>query len=56
MIQEANNAKYECRIFIDHRAKSLLAKAHQLQGYVTVFDESADTVRRIRKDVGKIQK
>ena len=56
MIQEANNAKYECRIFVDHRAKSLLAKADQLQGYVTVFDESEDTVRRIRKDLRKIQK
>ncbi|HCK87772.1 MAG TPA: adenosine deaminase [Erysipelotrichaceae bacterium] len=56
MIQEANNAKYECRIFVDQRAKSLHAKAGQLQGYVTVFAETDDTVRRIMQDLRKIQK
>ena len=55
MIQEANNAKYECRIFIDHRAKTLAAKADQLQGYVTVFNESDEAARRILKDLAKIQ-
>jgi hypothetical protein len=54
MIQEANNAKYECRIFIDRRVKTLAAKADQLQGYVTVFNESDEAVQRILKDLNKI--
>ena len=39
LIQEARNAKYDTRIFVDARAKSLRIKAQSLQGYITLFDD-----------------
>lgn len=41
LIQEARNAKYETRIFVNARARSLRSKAASLQGYVTLFDSDA---------------
>ena len=38
LIQEARNAKYETRIFVNAKAKNLRNKASSLQGYVTMFD------------------
>lgn len=53
LIQEANNAKYKCRIFVDGRAKTLHAKALSLQGYVTVFTEAEDTAGKILNWIAK---
>ena len=41
MIQEARNGKYKCAIHVDARAGALRAKAHTLEGYVTLFDSPA---------------
>ncbi len=48
LIQEARNAKYETRIFIDATVRSLRIKAQSLQGYITLFD-NADAVEEILK-------
>ena len=37
LIQEAKNAKYKCRIFINEASRPLKEKADSLQGYVTTF-------------------
>ena len=37
LIQEANNSKYPCRIYVCDRARTLKAKAESLQGYVRLF-------------------
>ena len=37
LIQEAKNAKYDCRIFISSRARTLRKKARSLKGYVAMF-------------------
>ena len=55
MIQEANNAKYECRIFVDQTAKTLYAKAQSLEGYVTIFSETDHIAEKILKNIQKIQ-
>lgn len=41
LIQEANNAKYETRIFVDRSDRVLRAKAQSLQGYVTLFEDES---------------
>ncbi len=41
LIQEANNSKYKCRIFIDGHTKILRTKADSLQGYITVFHDDS---------------
>ncbi len=51
MIQEANNAKYECRIFVDQRTKALYTKASSLQGYVTIFDNPIKAADKIMQDI-----
>ncbi len=48
LIQEANNSKYECRIFIDEKRRMLKQKAENLQGYITLF-EDASIMDEIRK-------
>lgn len=48
LIQEANNSKYECRIFIDERRKMLRQKAESLQGYITLFRD-AEILAEIKK-------
>ncbi len=55
MIQEANNAKYECRIFVDRRARVLRAKAESLQGYVTMIGSSGSDADRVMKSLKKLQ-
>lgn len=44
MIQEANNAKYRCSIFVDRRAKDLKVKAASLHGYLTEFGFAEDVI------------
>ncbi len=39
LIQEANNSKYKCRIFIDENRKLLMQKAQNLKGYITLFQD-----------------
>jgi len=51
MIQEANNAKYECRIFVDQRTKALYAKASSLEGYVTIFNDPIQAADKILHDI-----
>ncbi len=41
LIQEANNSKYECRIFIDARRTILKQKAENLSGYITLFHDAS---------------
>ncbi len=48
LIQEANNSKYECRIFIDQKRKMLKQKAQDLQGYITLFQD-ASIIDEIKK-------
>jgi len=39
MIQEANNSRYKCRIYVDKHSRILRAKADSLQGYLTLFED-----------------
>ncbi|MBP3870107.1 MAG: hypothetical protein J6E46_03940 [Faecalicoccus sp.] len=41
MIQEANNSRYKCRIYVDRRSRLLRSKAESLQGYLTLFDDAS---------------
>ena len=41
MIQEANNSRYKCRIYVDKRSRLLRSKAESLQGYLTLFDDAS---------------
>ena len=50
MIQEANNAKYRCSIYVDRRARDLKVKASSLQGYLTEFDHADEVLDDILND------
>ena len=41
LVQEAKNARRKCAIYVSRRCRALRAKAHMLQGYVSLFDEDA---------------
>ena len=40
LVQEAKNAKYSCRIFVNPHCKMLKKKADSLLGYVTLLQDS----------------
>ena len=40
LIQEAKNAKYKCRTYVNPHASMLKKKADTLMGYVTMLDDS----------------
>ena len=42
LIQEAKNAKYKCRIFVNRGVRALREKAESLEGYVTVFETGGE--------------
>ena len=42
MVQEAKNAKYNCRIYVSGHSRPLLAKARALEGYVTILGGEGD--------------
>ncbi len=41
LIQEANNGRADCRIFLNERVRSLKKKAMTLEGYVTCFSDAS---------------
>ena len=51
MIQEAKNAKYECRTYVNARSRLLGAKAASLQGYVTLFREEEEALAPVLRDL-----
>lgn len=52
MIQEAKNAKYKCRTFVNGRSRMLKTKADSLEGYVTLFGE--ETAEQAMKAIEKM--
>lgn len=55
LVQEARNGKGKARIFIYPNSTMLKAKAHSLEGYVTIDASSQDVIRKIIKlqeDIG----
>lgn len=42
LVQEAKNGRRKCAIYVSRRSRALCAKARMLQGYVQLFDETAD--------------
>ena len=52
MIQEARNAKYECRTYVSMHSRSLKTKAESLEGYVTLFADEKEVLPRILRDIG----
>ncbi|HBB61003.1 MAG TPA: adenosine deaminase, partial [Lachnospiraceae bacterium] len=54
MIQEARNAKYECRIYVSMHSRSLKTKAESLEGYVTLFADEKEVLPRILRDIGHL--
>ena len=47
LVQEAQNARFRCRIFADGRSRVLRAKAKSLQGYVRLLQETEDPAKQI---------
>ena len=51
MIQEARNARYECRIYVSVHSRSLKTKADSLEGYVTTFARETEVLPKILEDI-----
>ncbi len=47
LVQEAKNGRHKCAIYVSRRSRALCAKARMLQGYVQLFDETADFAREL---------
>ena len=56
MIQEANNARHPCRIYINGHARILKAKADSLEGYVTVFTDETEIIDRIIRELKEAER
>ena len=51
MIQEARNARYECRTYVSVHSRSLKTKADSLEGYVTTFARETEVLPKILEDI-----
>ena len=51
MIQEARNARYECRTYVSVHSRSLKTKADSLEGYVTTFARETEVLPKILVDI-----
>lgn len=52
LVQEAKNGRRRCAIYVSRRSRALCAKARMLQGYVQLFDETADFARQLLEKHG----
>jgi len=52
LVQEAKNGRRKCAIYVSRRSRALCAKARMLQGYVQLFDETADFARGLLEKHG----
>ena len=52
LVQEAKNGRHRCAIYVSRRSRALCAKARMLQGYVQLFDETADFARQLLEKHG----
>ena len=53
MVQEARNARYDCRTYLNVHSRILKAKAESLEGYVTVFSDETKIIPMIQKDLSR---
>ena len=51
MIQEAKNAKYKSRIYVNAHSRLLRTKAESLEGYVTIFSEPGEILPHLSQDL-----